>query len=512
MVFNSFEFAVFFVAVFALYLLTMRRVRVQNAILLAASYVFYGWWDWRFLGLLAFSTFVDFALALLMDRGGPDGRVALSPVDSHEAAPRPAEGTIERGRGHNRCLLLWTSVGVNLGVLGFFKYFDFFTESAAAFLTQLGLSTEPRRLNLILPVGISFYTFQSLSYTIDVYRGQLRAVRDPIAFALYVSFFPQLVAGPIVRAAEFLPQVSRRRHLSLDQTYEGAYLILWGLFKKAVIADNLAPLVDRAFANGATPSGAAILTAVYAFAVQIYCDFSGYSDIARGCGKWMGFELPVNFHHPYLARNPAEFWRRWHISLSTWLRDYLYIPLGGNRKGSARTSANLMLTMILGGLWHGAAWTFVVWGTYQGVLLVGHRLVRALLPAREPPVSGAPRWGTILARAAVTFVCFHLMCLGWLIFRAESMGQAQEMIQAIVTQILDGRLFVLLATTPVGLGTLLAYCLPLIFLEWIEHRGAELPAVFRLPVWIRGCSYAMLFYGLIFFGGHVDKPFIYFQF
>jgi len=317
---------------------------------LLASYFFYGCWDWRFLGLIWLSTIVDFACGRELDkrkRGttGEDGGPSSEPY-------------FHSRRG--RRTILFVSVAANLGILGFFKYFDFFVGSAATLLDMIGLPLERRLLNVILPVGISFYTFQTLSYTIDIYRGQIRAHGSLLDFAVFVAFFPQLVAGPIVRAREFIPQVSRRRHLNLDQIYEGGYLILWGLFKKVVIADNLALLVDGVFQSDAPLLGGTVLVALYAFSVQIYCDFSGYSDIARGCAKMMGFEIRLNFKLPYFESNPAEFWRRWHISLSTWLRDYLYIPLGGNRKGATRTCINLALTMILGGLWHGAAWTFVL--------------------------------------------------------------------------------------------------------------------------------------------------------
>ncbi|HRX87557.1 MAG TPA: MBOAT family protein, partial [Phycisphaerae bacterium] len=447
MLFNSFQFAAFFVAIYALYCLTLRRVRVQNVLLLIASYFFYGCWDWRFLALIALSTVIDYVVGGLLDR-------------------RSGEGTGAYAYGSRaRQVLLATSVVANLGILGVFKYYDFFAAQAGTLLAGIGLPWEPRFLHVILPVGISFYTFQTLSYTIDVYRDEIRACGSFVDFATFVAFFPQLVAGPIVRARDFLPQVRAPRHLDAAQFGEGGYLVLWGLFKKVVIAGNLATLVDGVFsaAPGAY-SGGAVVVAVYAFAVQIYCDFSGYTDIARGCAKMMGFELMLNFNLPYFARNPADFWRRWHISLSTWLRDYLYIPLGGNRKGPRRTLINLALTMLLGGLWHGAAWTFVLWGAYQGGLLIVHRLAMPALNRwtqfKSQPVRAA--WN-----ALVIVVFFQFVCVGWLIFRAESVGQIADMAGAV----LGG---VTLAHS--GLRTLVFYAAPLVVLQLLQYFRDDLDA------------------------------------
>lgn len=495
MVFNSFAFAVFFVAVYGLYLATLRRLRAQNLMLLLASNVFYGWWDYRFLGLLWLSTLIDYFLARRLDRrqGG------IADTDAPYAdSPRA------------RHALMVGSVVVNLGILGFFKYFNFFADSTAALLSGLGLHLHPRTLNIILPVGISFYTFQSLSYTIDVYRGRIRAVPHLLDFALFVSFFPQLVAGPIVRASEFIPQVLRRRRLEYTQVCEGGYLILWGLFQKMVIADNLARLVDRVFDPSThVQDGQLVLLGTYAFAVQIYCDFAGYTDIARGCAKLMGFEFALNFNLPYVARNPSDFWRRWHISLSSWLRDYLYIPLGGNRGGTWHTSFNLMATMVLGGLWHGAAWTFVIWGTYHGLLLIVHRALKPWLDAlaARTPARLHP-FGRILA--VIGF--FQLTCLGWLFFRAESVAQIGAMLSALLKPwpwwLLQGanRLYV------DSLVTLAAFTLPLVFMHLLQVFKQDLVAVLRFPALARGLAYATMFFGLMWYGGVDDRPFIYFQF
>ncbi len=495
MVFNSFVFAVFFVIVYVLYISTMRRRVIQNVMLLAASYLFYGWWDWRFLGLVFLTTFLDYGAALAIDRRRFRGNDFEPSTRPYHHSPRA------------RRVILAISIAANLGVLGFFKYFDFFEESASAALTALGFSVHMSTLRVILPVGISFYTFQSMSYTIDVYRGTLRAARNPVDFALFVAFFPQLVAGPIVRAADLLPQVMRPRRLNLEQTYEGAHLIFWGLFKKVVIADNLSPLVDRVFTASETPAGGVVLVAVYAFAVQVYCDFSGYSDIARGCAKTMGFEFDLNFDLPYFATNPSEFWRRWHISLSTWLRDYLYVPLGGNRKGPGRTYLHLMVTMVLGGLWHGAAWTFVLWGVYQGALLIGYRAAAGWFgPQRaiDRFASSAP------GRIAAGLIFFHFICAGWLIFRAGSVSQAMTFFWAIFSAWSPIR-----ATSVVqasDLVMLAAYTFPLFALELAQYRKADLMVLLRTPSWMRGVGYACLFYGFVLFGGRVHKPFIYFQF
>ena len=391
MIFNSLQFAVFFIIVYALYLGLEHKW--QNRMLLVASYIFYGAWDWRFLSLIFISTVLDYICGIIID------------------------GSRDKKR---RKLFLILSILGNLSILGFFKYFDFFAQSLQGLLGFFGFSIQPHFLHIILPVGISFYTFQTMSYTIDIYRKELKPTRKFFDFALFVAFFPQLVAGPIERAKHLLPQILAPRKLNLDKIYKGFYLIFWGLFLKIFIADNLAEIVDPVFISNAPYNGIQVLLSVYAFSFQIFCDFAGYSSIARGLGKVMGFDIMLNFNLPYFATNPREFWRRWHISLSTWLRDYLYIPLGGNKKGSAKTYRNIAITMLLGGLWHGAAWTFVIWGAYQGVLLIIHRLI-------EP-------W---LKRIKMNFVVrlvffFHLLCLGWLIFRAESMSQVFNMLHSLI--------------------------------------------------------------------------------
>jgi len=344
--------------------------------LLMASCFFYGSWNWRFLFLLFLTIAIDYFISLKI-------------YNSEDSEKR------------KKFLLL--SIVANLGVLGFFKYFNFFSESFQALANSLGFNLQPHLLNIVLPVGISFYTFQSLSYTIDVYRKELKPAKSIFDFALFVTYFPQLVAGPIERATHLLPQVLQPRKITLEQFYEGCYLIFWGLFQKIFIADNLAKMVNPVFSAAAPYDGVKVLSALYAFAFQIYCDFAGYSNMARGLGKCMGFDIMVNFNLPYFATNPRDFWRRWHISFSTWLRDYLYIPLGGNQKGPLITYRNIALTMLLGGLWHGANWRFVIWGGYQGLLLIIHRLLEPWLKQLPQPKSFIKEKLWLFARVAFFF-------------------------------------------------------------------------------------------------------------
>lgn len=391
MIFNSLTFLLFLAVTLAFYY--KLPFKAQNIFLLVMSYVFYGWWDYRFLALLLFTSLFDYGCALLIE-DQPDQR-------------------------KRRWLLIFSMIS-NLGVLCAFKYFNFFAEGLAAVLQTLGMKATLPTLQVILPVGISFYTFLSMSYTIDVYRRELKASRDPVSYLLFVSFFPHLVAGPIVRASYLLPQCEQPRTIKPNEVVTGIWLMLLGYVKKVVIADRLAALVELGFANHGAPlyPNANTWFVLYAFAFQIYGDFAGYSDIARGLAKIMGFELPANFRAPYLVTNPADFWKHWHITLSTWLRDYLYIPLGGNRKGAGRTWMNLMITMLLGGLWHGAGVAYVLWGAYQGILLVMHR---AWSLARKGVVGMAASQGScwrMAGRALLIALFFHVICIGWLFFRA----------------------------------------------------------------------------------------------
>ena len=478
MLFNSFAFALFFPTVLLLY--WMLPHRWQNRMLLAASYLFYGWWDWRFLSLILLSTVVDYNLGLRLQKVTEEG----------------GDG-VERRRKR----IVGASVATNLTILGFFKYFNFFTGSLTSVLQGVGIGVDPMLVNIVLPVGISFYTFQTISYTVDIYRGELEPTRRFLDFALFVSFFPQLVAGPIERAKVLLPQILAPRNASTSQMADGLHLIFWGLFKKVYVADNLAPHVDALFALP-DPTGWQTLMAGYGFAFQIYCDFSGYSDIARGCAKLLGMELMLNFAYPYTSVNPAEFWRKWHISLSSWLRDYLYIPLGGNRGGSFMTYRNLSLTMLLGGLWHGATWLFVLWGAYQGVLLVVHRLLKGTL-ARIRWLADKRPWSP--AWLLKVFVTFQFVCIGWLIFRAQSVAQIWDMVGSVVR--LEGPVEWALATP------LLVYALPLMVVDLIQYTLGrdDLYRLPRVPLPAKSVAYAVLTYLLVFHGA-VSQSFIYFQF
>ena len=473
MVFNSLHFVWFFLAVYTIYRLLPHRG--QNWLLLIASYYFYAAWDWRFLGLLAASTIVDYSCGLLLARAEAPGK---------------------------RRLLLWASLGFNLTLLGFFKYFNFFADSLHALLLTAGWRLDVVTLRVLLPVGISFYTFVTMSYVIDVYRREIAPTRNLVNFAVFVAYFPHLVAGPILRASRLLPQIEEHRHISGEQIRDGLWLIAWGFFQKIFVADNLAPLADSVFDPGAAPAGVNILLGVYAFAFQIYGDFAGYSNIARGTSKLMGIELLENFRFPYLVRTPQEFWRHWHISLSTWLRDYLYIPLGGNRRGAARTQGNLVLTMLLGGLWHGAAWTFVLWGAYHGLLLVLYR-VAARVRGFESWTTGVSSVGRITSWA----VMFHLTCYGWLIFRARSVDQIASMSAAVVGNFAPGAIDIGGLAAPLAL-----YVTPLLLVHALEAYADDVLVVPKLKTGVRYSIYAATFYLTMLFGNFGGSDFIYFQF
>jgi len=474
--FATIEFGVFFTVVLAVYFLLNHRW--QNRFLLVASYVFYGWWDWRFLGLILVSSLVDYFCALRVDR---------------TRSPDLPAG--------ERKLFLALSIITNLTILGFFKYYGFFADSLAELAQQIGLELHVPTWNIILPVGISFYTFQTMSYTIDVYRGELRATSSLPDLMLYVSLFTQLVAGPIERGTHLLPQILNPRHPTPSGFTSGAQLAFVGLFKKLVIADNMAVLVNSVYGRP-DPCGAAVLLATYAFALQIYCDFSGYTDIARGTARMLGFDICLNFRLPYLAANPNDFWQRWHISLSSWLRDYLYIPLGGNRRGRWITLRNLMITMLLGGLWHGASWHFVAWGAFHGLLLIVYRLGISARRARQVTFEtcrGFRFWLSVL-------VFFHLVCFGWLLFRASDLAHAGRLLSAVggpgFWEPVCGPMLMMLA----------AAGLPLAIFQIYQYYRRE-PEPWRgWPVWLRAAFYVILFYGIVLFGAPGSNEFIYFQF
>ena len=471
MLFNSYTFIIFFFTVFSFYLLLQRNLQAQNFLLLIASYIFYGWWDWRFLGLLILTSAVDFILA---------GRI--------DAARNPKI----------RKFFLTLSILLNLSVLGFFKYFNFFSYNLTRIFGMFGLKMDWFTLHIILPVGISFYTFQEMSYVIDVYRRQVRPTKSFLDFALSVAFFPHLVAGPIQRSSNLIPQITSPRVIKKGQVYAGIFLILWGYYKKIVIADNLGILASRIFDHYQNYQGLDLWIGTLAFCFQIYGDFSGYSDIGRGLAKLMGFDLVVNFKLPYFARNPSDFWSRWHISLSTWLRDYVYIPLGGNRKGAFNTYRNLLLTMLLGGLWHGAAWNFVLWGVYHGLLLVGYHGWRQSRPHIQSEES-------FIVTVAKIFTMFILVNVGWIIFRSHSLTQ------------------ILYTLSHMGVGhpsiqtvrmayELTFFCIPLLAVQIIQARSRNLLAPLHLPRWSLAMVYSFLVIWILVYGVRESIEFIYFQF
>ncbi|MGE0710822.1 MAG: MBOAT family protein [Planctomycetota bacterium] len=464
MLFNSIPFLLFLPLVFAAYWATPGR-RAQNALLVAASYVFYGWWDWRFLSLIVFSTAVDYAVGR---------RVAAA-------------------EGRRRRAWLALSLGANLGLLGVCKYFDFFARSAAAALSAVGFQADLPTLGLVLPVGISFYTFQTLSYTLDVYRGQLEPTDDPVAFAAFVAFFPQLVAGPIERASHLLGQFAAPRRFDPALARDGARQALYGLVLKVLVADNLAASVDPAYAAVGAADPWDLLWATFFFALQIYGDFAGYSHMAIGIARGFGFDLRQNFATPYFAESPGEFWRRWHISLSTWFRDYVYVPLGGGRVGEARRRLNVLLTFVLSGLWHGASWTFVVWGALHGALV-------AALPRRAPDAPPrAPAW-----RVLGALLTFAAVCLAWVFFRARSLGDALTVLGALAR---------LPATAPRA-PALFPLCLALGLLlhEWTQRARPHGLDLAGRPLLVRWGCYVGLGVVLLAFGREDTVPFIYFQF
>jgi alginate O-acetyltransferase complex protein AlgI len=474
MVFNSLQFAAFFLVVYALYRVLPHRA--QNWMLLAASYVFYAAWDWRFLGLLIGSTVIDFYVARYF-RNHPD-----------------------KGR-RRRALLL--SLVYNLGVLGFFKYFNFFADGLGRIFGIFGWRLDPITVHVILPMGISFYTFMTISYVIDVYRGEIEPEDSLPDFALFVAYFPHLVAGPILRASKLLPQIVSPRTINREQSIEGVWLIAWGLFQKMFVADNLAPIVETAFGTFATPTGADVLVATYAFAFQIYGDFAGYSNMARGISKLLGIELNVNFLFPYFVISPQEFWRHWHISLSTWLRDYLYIPLGGSRGPAPRTTRNLMITMVLGGLWHGAAWTFVLWGAYQGIALVIGRSLTGWAERRGIAIPEGLNWPRVL----LALLMFHVTCYGWLIFRAQSARQVADLTRRAAIDLVPSAstLPSLVAPLAMIVGPLLA-----VHVYQAQHGSESAPLSLAPP--IRYALYGAVLYLVLLFGSFEGAQFIYFQF
>ncbi len=462
MQFNSLEFIVFLPIVFAIYW-SLNNRRHQNVLVLAASYLFYGWWEWRFLLLIAITTACSFSSGLLIQR--------FCSV---------------------RKWICGVNVVLNLAILAVFKYFDFFADNLHALATVLGWHIDAPTLNIVLPVGISFYTFQALSYTIDVYRGRISPTREVVDFFAYISFFPQLVAGPIERATELLPQFQRPRHFDQDRAIDGVWQMLWGAFKKMVIADNCAPLVDAVWAHPHEMGSGWLAMGVLLFAFQIYGDFSGYSDMAIGCARLFGIDLTCNFNYPYFARTIPDFWRRWHISLTTWFRDYVYIPLGGNRCAKPMVMRNVLLVWLLSGLWHGANWTFVCWGLYHAALLLFYRALK------------------LRGNWLLTFV---LVLIGWVIFRAPSIAQAVDYLAVMV------RVGHLPLWQGMDIGRLGVVALAIVMMLMAEYRAQDrqhalqccTTTVSRHMLWGRLALMAVVAQVILMFAG-TQSQFIYFQF
>src|SRR5680860_1276865 len=442
MLFNSLDFAIFIPIVFLLYWFVFQKnLRIQNFLIVVASYFFYGWWDWRFLALIAFSTLVDYSVGWAL-------------ANEH--------------RHTRRIVLLWISIIVNLGFLGFFKYYNFFLDNFVSAFSFFGKEINANSLNIILPVGISFYTFQTLSYTIDVYRKKLEPTKDLIAFSAFVSFFPQLVAGPIERATHLLPQFYKKRTCDYGKAVDGMRQILWGLFKKIVIADNCAEYANEIFNNSADYSGSTLFLGALFFTFQIYCDFSGYSDIAIGTSRLFGFDLMKNFAFPYFSRDMAEFWRRWHISLSTWFRDYLYIPLGGSRGGMWMKIRNTFIIFLVSGFWHGANWTFIVWGGLNALYFLPLLLLGKNRENLENVAQGKllPSPKEVLQMGST----FLLTVLAWVFFRADNVGHAMRYLKDIFTT----SLFSVPEVLP---KIVLVLVVIFIIVEWVQrekNHGLEL--------------------------------------
>ncbi len=485
MLFNSLDFAIFLPIVFILYWLVVNRnLKFQNLLIVASSYLFYGWWDWRFLSLILFSTVVDYGVG-----------IGLSKVDNNT----------------KRKTLLFLSIIVNLGFLGIFKYYNFFLDSFVAAFSLFGTEIKANSLNIIVPVGISFYTFQTLSYTIDVYRRKLEPTRDFIAFSAFVSFFPQLVAGPIERATNLLPQFYTKRTFDYSKAVDGLRQILWGLFKKIVIADNCATYANLFFDNSTDYSGSTLLLGALFFTFQIYGDFSGYSDISIGTSRLFGFNLMRNFAFPYFSRDIAEFWRRWHISLSTWFRDYLYIPLGGSKGGTWMKVRNTFIIFIVSGFWHGANWTFIVWGALNAIYFLP-----LLLLKKNRAYLGVIAEGKHLPRVREFFsmiLTFSLTVFAWIFFRAESVGHAMSYISGIFS-----RSFF---TIPRGINgtrystSVVISVIVFIIIEWVgrqqQYALANVENIFPKP--IRWTFYILLILIIYFVGNFSESiEFIYFQF
>lgn len=496
MVFNSIQFALFLPLVFAIYWLLRRNLRLQNLFVVIASYVFYGWWNWRFLILIAFTSFCSWLSGILIERTKTKINTASAAINTDKIGNQKSEKNIFSAK-----FWLIANIVLNLGILGVFKYYDFFVSS---FADLFGIDASRHFLNVILPVGISFYTFQALSYSIDVYRGRIAPTKDPIAFFAYVAFFPQLVAGPIERATNLLPQFEKVRTFDYHEAVDGSRRILWGLFKKMVVADNCAIYVDQVWnqmADGANPSGSTLVLAAILFAFQIYGDFSGYSDIAIGTAKLFGINLKDNFLTPYFSRNVAEFWKRWHISLNTWFVDYVYIPLGGSRNGQWNTIRNTFVIFLLSGLWHGANWTYVTWGLYHALLFVPLILMGATKKYRDTAT-----WRQI----PQMLLTFGLVVIGWIIFRAPSIAEVGQFMAAICDKSLLSAPWLMNRAfyVPLFIGLII-----MLVGDWFgREKGYGLAWISGKPAVVRIAVYYAIVVMIYFWQCQEMIQFIYFQF
>ena len=481
MLFNSFTFMIFLPVVFLLYWFVFKRLKWQNLLILVASYIFYGWWDWRFLILIVITSSSSYASGLLIKRF--EGR-------------RPLQKAVSAA-----------NIVLNLGILATFKYFNFFVDSMGHLLQAFGLTMDWPVMHIILPVGISFYTFQALSYSIDVYSRRIEPTRDIIAFFSFISFFPQLVAGPIERATNLLPQMLRQRNFDYATAVDGLRQMLWGFFKKLIIADTCAEVVNGSWSNLATASGLSLFIAAVLFSFQIYADFSGYSDIAIGCAKLFGIRLTTNFKVPYFSRNVREFWRRWHITLMNWFTQYVYFPLGGSRCSRARTILNIIIVFALSGLWHGADWTFVLWGLYHAALFIP--LILLGIKVHKDTVAAGrllPTWRELIAMV----VTFLLVNFGWILFRAPDFAS----FGAYVSRLFSSSLFNLHGLT-MKMATSLLWCAGLMLVEWIQREREHVLQIDGYKLFtakpVRLALYAVIVFLIFYFAGQV-QTFIYFQF
>ena len=501
MLFNSFVFAVFFPLVFILYwsIFNRKNVKLRNSFLLTASYVFYGWWDWRFLSLIIISSLQDFIIGKYLHK-----------LNQKEEVIQKEEVTLKEIQRKKK-ILLWVSIVVNIGFLGFFKYFNFFADSLANLLAIFNIHLSETTLNIVLPVGISFYTFQTLSYTIDLYRKKAEPAKDWIQFFAFVSFFPQLVAGPIERAKNLLPQFAVLKKPDYEVFRSAILLVAWGFFKKIMIADRLAVFVEKVYDNPLAANGFPMVLGVIFFAFQLYLDFSAYSDIARGTGTLFGFNLMRNFNSPYLSTSFGNFWKRWHISLSSWFMDYVYIPLGGNRKGNARMMLNILIVFAVSGLWHGASWNFVIWGTLNAMFMV------VLDPILNINRRGLPKTykENLVPHIFKSLLIFSAWAISLIFFRAKGFDAAIDGFKNLGFSNIDEIVNFGLNNAELKLSFILLALLLIkeILWEWkgeiIEKRFYKIPMIFR---WI---FYIVLILSIVYFGQYGtgnEHSFIYFQF